>query len=127
MKNSVVHFELAAKDMERAKKFYSEVFGWEMDDMPGMDYAIARTVDVDENRMPVENGAINGGIMPLEQSHVSTVIVLNVEDIDAHMEKIKAAGGEVVAEVAIVGDMGKYARVKDTEGNIIGVWQNIAM
>lgn len=61
--NPVVHFEMPAKNKARTKKFYEEVFGWQMTQMgPEMgDYLLAGTTPVDENRMPAEKGAINGG------------------------------------------------------------------
>lgn len=56
----VVHFEIPADDVERAKKFYGSIFGWEADDVPGMDYTMVRTVAVDERQMPKEPGATTG-------------------------------------------------------------------
>jgi predicted enzyme related to lactoylglutathione lyase len=56
----VVHFEIPADDVERAKGFYGSIFGWQLDDVPGLDYTIVRTVDVDERQLPTEPGAING-------------------------------------------------------------------
>jgi predicted enzyme related to lactoylglutathione lyase len=52
------------------------------------------------------------------------VIVINVRSIDVYMKKIKEAKGKVVMPKMAVGDMGFYARIKDTEGNIIGIWEN---
>ena len=44
----VVHFEIPADDLERAKEFYGAVFGWELADMPEMDYTVVKTTPVDE-------------------------------------------------------------------------------
>jgi len=63
--DGVVHFELPMDDVARGKKFYSETFGWELEDMPEMKYVIARTGEVDENRMPKTPGVIGGGLMAL--------------------------------------------------------------
>jgi predicted enzyme related to lactoylglutathione lyase len=54
----------------------------------------------------------------------SPVITINVEDIDASLDKIVEAGGKVVQKKTAVGDMGHSAYFKDSEGNIMGLWQN---
>ncbi len=129
--DKVQHFEIPADDMGRAKKFYGNVFGWKTEDypMPGMEYAAVYTCEVDEKtRMPKEVGVVNGGMvkrggaMPLKNPTVAVV----VDDLDATIKKIKAEGGSVVMEKMPIGNMGLYAYVKDTEGNLIGVWQNLA-
>jgi predicted enzyme related to lactoylglutathione lyase len=123
--DKVVHFEIPADDLARAKKFYSSVFGWKTEDVPGMEYAMARTVAVDEKtRMPKESGAINGGMMKRIAAVKAPVVTINVDDIDKAMEKVVKAGGKVVTEKQKVMDMGWNAYVKDSEGNVIGVWQN---
>lgn len=124
--NSVVHFEVPFDDQERATTFYKEVFGWEFQDMPEMNYVIARTGDTDENFMLKKPGMINGGMYKRdEQSAKSPVLVINVPSVDEHIAKIKGAGGDVVRPKVQVGDMGYYAQVKDTEDNIIGIWEDI--
>lgn len=124
--NKVVHFEIPFDDKERAMSFYKNVFGWEMQDVPDMSYVITRTVAVDENFMPKESGAINGGFYERDDKSSKTpVLVIDVPSIDEHVALIKKAGGEVVREKMNVGNMGYYAQVKDTEGNIIGIWENI--
>ena len=60
--NSVVHFEVPFDDKERAMKFYAEVFGWQMQDMPEMQYVIARTTETHDTQMIKNPGAINGGM-----------------------------------------------------------------
>mgnify|MGYP001598568886 CR=1 FL=1 len=50
--DKVVHFEVPADDMKRAQKFYSEVFGWGIQELPEMDYTIVQTMEMDEKQMP---------------------------------------------------------------------------
>ena len=59
--DKVVHFEVPADNLGRAKKFYQNVFGWKMMDVPGMDYVMVETT-ASENNRPKEPGAINGGM-----------------------------------------------------------------
>lgn len=121
--DKVVHFELVADDVPRAKKFYSETFGWEMTDMPGAGYTLIRTVKVDDKMMPVEPGAINGGLMERKDAWQHPIIVLHVDDLPAALEKVKANGGEVIKEELPAGELGIVGYVRDTEGNLIGLFQ----
>ena len=125
--NKVVHFEVPADNMDRAKKFHQDVFGWDITSVPmdGGTYEMVRTGPVDENRMLTEPGFINGGMTMRSEHKEGPVLVIDVENIDEHLSKIEAAGGSVVMPKMAVGTMGLYARVKDSEGNIIGVWQNM--
>ncbi len=123
--DKVVHFEIPADDMARAKKFYQDIFAWELVDIPGMEYVIVHTVAVDKDNMPLEPAAINGGITKRIPSEKNPVIVIEVPSIDDYVKKITKAGGKVVAPGQEVMGMGIYARVTDTEGNVIGIWETI--
>jgi len=125
--NKVVHFEIPFDDTERVKNFYKEVFGWELQDMPEMDYIIARTAATDDNFMIKEPGAINGGMYKRNEGvSKNPVIVIDVESIDDHVKKIESMGGRVVREkVKVGGEHGFYAQVSDTEGNVIGIFEKI--
>jgi len=124
--NKVVHFELPADNADRAKKFYKETFDWQIQDIPEMNYTILRTVQVDDKMMPKESGAINGGMFLRKDSDNSVngpSFAVEVEDIDEAVKKIRNAGGLIIKEKMPVGDMGFIAYFKDTEGNILSVWQ----
>lgn len=123
--DSVVHFEIPVDELERAKGFYKEMFDWELEDIPQMDYTIARTSECDENKMPKKIGTINGGIRKRMNEKDSPLIVVDVKSIDNTLEKAKAKGSKVVLEKNQVGDMGYYAIITDSEGNLVGVWQNL--
>lgn len=120
---AAVHFEIPFDDKERAMKFYTDAFDWQLTDMPEMNYVIAQTVPVDENQMPKEPGAINGGLFERPNEAPNPTIYVNVESIDAALEKVQAAGGKVVTPNTPIPGMGAYARVTDTEGNVIGLFQ----
>jgi predicted enzyme related to lactoylglutathione lyase len=123
--DKIVHFEIPADDVARAKNFYRSSFGWQLDDMPGgMDYTIVRTVDVDEQQMPKEPGAINGGMMKRSPDTPSPVITINVDSIDDSLKKVEAGGGSVVRPRQAIPGMGAFAYFKDTEGNVMGLWEN---
>lgn len=123
--NPVVHFEIPADDLKRAQQFYQDTFGWLMQEVPEMDYVMAQTTQSSEEGEPLEKGRINGGMMKKDPTAQHPVIVVDVEDLDNHLEKVEKNGGKVVLAKQEVGDFGLYARVEDTEGNIIGLFQHL--
>jgi len=123
--NKVSHFEIPYDDQERAKKFYQDVFGWQINKFPDMDYHLATTTPSDEKMHPKEPGAINGGLLPKDPTATHPMIVIDVPSIEEHIKKVESSGGKTVMPVMKIGEFGLYARVSDTEGNIIGIWQTL--
>ncbi|MEY4731797.1 MAG: hypothetical protein RL681_743 [Candidatus Parcubacteria bacterium] len=122
--DSVVHFEIPSDNLERAKKFYTDTFGWQLNDMPEMDYVIAATTPLDEKtHMPKAPGAIGGGMMKRNDIVTAPSFAINVKDIDEAAKKVKAAGGTIIKEKVAVGTMGFIVYFKDTEGNVLSLWQ----
>ncbi len=124
MPGKVVHFEIPADNVERAKNFYEKAFGWQINQYPGMQYHMLGTAPSDQNGMPTEPGAINGGMLKRSDPVKNTVVTIDVEDIDSSLKSIEKLGGKVVQKKQPVADMGFTAYFKDTEGNIIGLWQS---
>jgi predicted enzyme related to lactoylglutathione lyase len=122
--DKVVHFEIPFDNKQRAMKFYQDAFGWKLADMPQMNYVMATTVDVDEGQMPKEPGAINGGLFQRPSEAPSPTIYLGVQSVEASIAKATAAGGKVVTPRTPIPGMGAYARVADTEGNVIGLFES---
>jgi predicted enzyme related to lactoylglutathione lyase len=121
--DKVVHFEIPFDNKQRAMKFYTDAFGWRLDDMPEMNYVVASTVEVDAEHRPKEPGAINGGLFQRPTEAPNPTIYLGVASVDSTIDKVKAAGGTVVTPKTPIPGMGAYARVRDTEGNVIGLFQ----
>jgi hypothetical protein len=121
--DKVVHFEIPADNLARARKFYGTVFGWKMNEMPEMQYTLVGTVETDEKRMPKEAGAINGGMLERQDPIKVPVITISVDDMDQAAAKIEKNGGKIIRARMPVGDMGFAAYFRDTEGNVIGLWQ----
>jgi predicted enzyme related to lactoylglutathione lyase len=57
--DSVVHFEIPAKDTKRASTFYTKAFGWQISQFPGFEYWSLGTTPVGKDQMPTNAGAIN--------------------------------------------------------------------
>jgi uncharacterized protein len=121
--DSVVHFEIPAKDPKRASAFYSKAFGWEIDQYPDFEYwALGTTASKD--RVPTAPGAINGGMGKKGSTAPENVtITIGVADIDATLDQVKKLGGKVTAKKTPIGNMGFSAYFQDTEGNVIGLYQ----
>jgi predicted enzyme related to lactoylglutathione lyase len=120
----VVHFEIPADDNQRANTFYQSAFGWTLTPMQEMDYTIAITTPSDEQTgMPSAPGAINGALFPRTENLKTPIITIDVEDVDAALGQIESAGGSVAQAKDAVPGMGYYAYFKDSEGNLMGLWQ----
>ena len=112
----VIHFEIAADDIARARKFY-ENFGWKIEDahMPEGEYWLAKTGSGE---------GIDGAIMPRSYSPQQPVVVtITVDDLDAMMEKVTAAGGKLLGDKQPIPGVGDFIYALDTEGNKFGMLQ----
>jgi predicted enzyme related to lactoylglutathione lyase len=121
MPNSIVHFEIPADDVARARSFYEGVFGWKIKQFPmppgGPEYYGVTT------RKEGENG-INGGLMKRNMPGQPFANYIAVKSIDDFLGKIQANGGSVVMpKQEIAPGMGSIAVFKDTESNMMGLYQ----
>ncbi|GAB4138664.1 MAG: hypothetical protein Tsb009_06990 [Planctomycetaceae bacterium] len=124
----VCHFEIPYSDKNRAVEFYQKVFGWQIQDAPGdMPYSFAITTPVDEQMMPEKPGGINGGMYQRgdEGGSKSPVVVMEVDSCEQRVKDVEAAGGSLVMGPTEIPNMGIYAQVKDSEDNIVGLWQHL--
>jgi hypothetical protein len=124
MSARVVHFEVPFDDADRARGFYRDVFDWQIQPMPEMNYNMVSTGPTSDQGMPSEPGFIGGGMMQRETPVNTPVITLQVDDIDATLVSVEKHGGTAVGEKLQVGDMGFAAYFNDSEGNLMGLWQN---
>jgi len=123
----VVHFEIPADDLDRARSFYGTVFGWQLQTMSmpqGGEYTIVMTTPVDQQtQLPTEPGAINGGMMQRDEQTSAPVITVDVDNIDDALRDIEANGGSTVTPRTAITGMGAFAYFKDSEGNVMGLWE----
>lgn len=117
--SKVIHFEISAKDPERANEFYSKAFGWNINPMGGpMEYWLADAGPKEELGI---NGAISRGEVP------QVVITISVDDIKAAADAVVAAGGKVLTDIREVPNVGLTCYCDDTEGNKFAMMQMTAM
>jgi predicted enzyme related to lactoylglutathione lyase len=111
----IVHFEINATDPQRAKKFYSNLFGWKYkeSEIPGVEYYLIDGV--------TPGGAINPNTEPSKTK--APTVYFGVEDIDKSLKKVRDGGGTADEKQPIPGQ-GWFAGCTDTEGNAFSLYQN---
>ena len=120
--NKVAYFELPADDVARASAFYHSVFGWNTPPM-GNGGVFALTTPADERGNPTEPGGINGDISPRSKGLDRPLIMILVDSVDAQLQAVKEAGGNVVHPPQAETEFGLvWAVFSDTEGNHIGLY-----
>ena len=122
----LMHFEIHVDDMERAKQFYGEIFGWSFEDWSeyaGMPYFGAITGDVSQ---PGIDGALIKRQTPppeLNQPMNGFSCTIGVDDYDSTEAKILEHGGKIALPKYALPGMAWQGYYGDTEGNIFGVHQ----
>jgi predicted enzyme related to lactoylglutathione lyase len=112
---SISHIEFPADDVERAKAFYAAIAGWDFSEMDGMEgYWLFRTSP--------ESG---GGIGKRGETVGDAVrIYIDVDDLEGAVAAATANGGSVITPPSDIPGQGRFAAVRDTEGNEVGLYQD---
>lgn len=124
---SIIHFEIRVGNVERAVRFYRDVFGWQIEKWSGPEgapeYYMVKTKGRDEP-------GIDGGLMmrdgasPQGNEPIRTfVCTIGVDSADGYAEKIKAAGGKISTPKMPITGTGWMFYAEDTEGNSFGIMQ----
>lgn len=123
LKVVVGHFELPARDPAALGRFYRQAFGWEVErfDWEGPEYVRLRPPGAGAGSRTVGGGLLAAEAAGFEQP----LLVLHLEkgDLEGCLERIKAAGGRVALDPTPVADLGTFARFRDPEGHLLGLWQ----
>jgi uncharacterized protein len=118
---TIVHFEVPADDVERSRKFYSDLFGWKFEKWPGMEsgmeYWIINTTDNEGGK------AVGGGMMKRQNPQQGITNFIDVTSVDEYSAKVQSLGGKIVAPKQAVPTMGFLAVCLDTENNTFGIWE----
>ncbi len=115
---TITHFMIPADEMERAKKFYTELFGWKIEKHPGpMEYYGITTAN--------EKGeeCLGGGMARRENPQETIVNYVDVPSIDEFIAKVEKLGGKIVLPKTVVPEIGYTAVCLDTENNTFGLWE----
>ena len=114
----ITHIEIPADDLERAKAFYSAVFGWSISAPPGYEsYPMWRA----------PNQISGGGFVQRTEQQGYPRSYVEVDSIDDAIAKATAAGGSVLDAKSPISETSWYATIVDSEGNQIGLYEGSTM
>ena len=114
----VAHFAISADDVDRAKAFYSEVFGWEFTSGGWPEFFHIDT-GTEEPGHPV--GSLQHRRVIVEGRPIHGFeCTIAVSDLGAVTDATEPAGGRIVMDPYSIPGVGTLIFVEDTEGNIVG-------
>lgn len=128
---NIAYFEIPSDDVERAKKFYSKVFGWKIEKVPmvgvppdyhGVMTGKAVTVKGPNSEMSQLN---SGGMMKRMWPGQPITNYVQVDSVAKTLELIKKNGGKQMGETMTIPNIGIVAFFLDSEGNTLGIWEPV--
>lgn len=126
MDHTINHFEIPANDVEKMRKFYSEIFGWKIEKVPDMEYYSITTVPMDEKGNLLRPG-VNGGLYKRDRPEQQPINYVNVESAEEYSKKIADSGGKILIAKTEIPGMGWFAIAQDPEGNVFGLFEVLPM
>ena len=131
--STIVHFEIPADDVERAKKFYTNLFGWNIeklhnfaDDSQLTSVATGQPIEYWRITTTNDKGSkgLGGGIMKRQMPDHHITNYIGVNSVDEYSSKVEKLGGRVFAPKHAVPGMGYFALCSDTENNAFAIWES---
>jgi uncharacterized protein len=134
---TIVHFEVPSDNLERTKRFYTELFGWKMEKMQGMgqrEYWTFSTSSSDRGGGNNSNGGdgsgsgteqrtISGGMMERQMPQEPIMVYIGVDSVTEYSNKVERLGGKVIKQKTEVPGYGWFAICTDTENNGFALWE----
>jgi uncharacterized protein len=118
MANPFVHVELHSNDLKKARDFFTNLFGWKLEDMPMPGMGTYTMIGVGEGT--------GGGMMVNEEKGTPShwLAYVGVDDINASTKQAKQLGAKIMLDVTPVADMGFMSIIADPSGAALGLWQS---
>ena len=113
-----VHFEIGGEDRVGLQQFYAGIFGWDVQDMPQMNYGMVKTGG---------EGGIGGGISgtPADSPVRNGVTVyIQVDNLQAYLDRVDQQGGKTFVPPTSSPGGGSFAWFSDPQGNCVGLFQD---
>jgi uncharacterized protein len=135
---TIVHFEVPSDNLERTKRFYTELFGWKMEKMQGMgqrEYWTFSTSSSDRggggnnsnggdgSGSGTEQRTISGGMMERQMPQEPIMVYIGVDSVTEYSNKVERLGGKVIKQKTEVPGYGWFAICTDTENNGFALWE----
>ena len=114
--NRVVNFDFPTDQPERAKEFFTDIFGWKFKEWLNEDYWLVETGD------KIKRG-INGSMIKRRHPDQKPTVTIQVENIDITLKKVIDEGGLVVFPKRTIPKVGYMAYFNDPEGNTVCIMQ----
>ena len=111
----VVHFEIPVDDPDRAREFYRTALDWKVESSDER-YWLATTGTP-------EDAGVDGALIDRSDVHASPVLIAGVESVDDTLQRAVDAGGQVLMGKRAIPGLGFSAYLRDSEGNVIGLFQ----
>lgn len=114
MGNPFIHVELATDDLDRAKEFYSALFDWQLEEIPGLDYTLIK----------VGTGT-GGGMMAKPRPDMPSrwLPYVHVDDARAATDRARSLGAVICKEVTEIPGVGWFSVITDPTGATLALWQ----
>lgn len=112
--SSIIHFEIPADDLKRARTFYTKLFGWKIADVKGMDMEY----------LMVDTYGLGGGMMKRMAPNQQITDYFGVPSVDEYAAKVEKLGGKIIVPKKAVPGMGYFVICMDTENNAFGIWES---
>ncbi len=127
---TIVHFEIPSDNLERTKKFYTDLFGWKIEKMPGTgqrEYWTFATTTNDKgdgsNNGGSEQRTVSGGMLERQMPQEPIMIYIGVDSVTEYSNKVERLGGKVIKQKTEVPGYGWFAICTDTENNGFALWE----
>lgn len=111
MSHPVVHFEISGNDLGKLQQFYTDVFGWNAQKVPG---------DVPYVMVEKEDGGIGGGIGQAPDGNGHVTFYVGTDDPQATLDKVEKAGGKTILPITELPQV-TIALFADPEGHVVGL------
>ncbi|MGA9086849.1 MAG: VOC family protein [Methanoregula sp.] len=119
---NLMHFMIPADDVDRARRFYSALLGWQIEPTASpetMGIAVMQYHDITTG--PAAAGTLNTGGLYKRQMTEPILDFVQVDDIDAVLAKVAGLGGTILIPKTAIPGVGHNAMILDTEGNLFGL------
>lgn len=126
---TIVHFEIPSDNLERTKKFYTDLFGWKIEKMPGTDqreywtFATTTNNKGGSNNGGGEQRTLSGGMLERQMPQEPIMIYIGVDSVTEYSNKVERLGGKVIKQKTEVPGYGWFAICTDTENNGFALWE----
>ena len=118
MPSAITHFEVYGEEPEALSNFYREVLGWQLEQMPGLNYWRIQT-NAAEGSPALHGGLTHRAIPDLN----CWMLFVNVPSLDETMARVEALGGSIVRPKTAVPRTAWVTIVADPAKNFFGIWQ----